>query len=132
VFDADGRVDSTASGWTETRKARWKSAMRWRRAVERALAGTGLTFTQWLMLDALRELIAETRDAAIQNEIAARVELDRATISLVMCTLERKGLVDRAPDITGRALRIWLTLRAEALLREQAAGIEAASWVAER
>ena len=106
--------------------------MRWRRAVERALTGTGLTFTQWLVLDALRELIAETRDAAIQNEIAARVELDRGTISLVMRALEKKQLVDRAPDITGRALRIWLTLRAEALLREQAAGIEAASWVVER
>ncbi|HWZ89630.1 MAG TPA: MarR family transcriptional regulator [Polyangiaceae bacterium] len=106
--------------------------MRWRRAVERALVGTGLTFTQWLVLDALRELIAETRDAAIQNEIAARVELDRGTTSLVMRTLEKKGFVDRAPDITGRALRIWLTDPAEVLLREQAAGIEAASWGAER
>jgi hypothetical protein len=46
--------------------------------------------------------------------------------------LEKKQLVDRAPDITGRAWRSWLTRPAEALLRERAAGIEAASWFNER
>jgi DNA-binding MarR family transcriptional regulator len=103
--------------------------MRWRRAVEEALTGTGLTFTQWLVLDAVQELIAETDDAVIHNEVAARLELDRGTISLVMRTLERKQLVDRAPDITGRAWRVWLTDRAVSVLRDQAARIEASSGV---
>jgi DNA-binding MarR family transcriptional regulator len=112
---------------TDTHKARWKAAMRWRRGVDVALARTGLTFTQWLVLDALRELIAETDDAAIQIEVAARVELDQGTVSLVMRTLADKGLVDRAPDITGRAWRIYLTEPAERLLREAADEIETRS-----
>ncbi len=85
-------------------------AMRWRRAVEgvlsegaRAQAATAarLTFTQWLVLDALRELIADTGDAINQREVAEHVELDHGTISLVMAKLDKKGLVDRGSDLTG-------------------------------
>jgi DNA-binding MarR family transcriptional regulator len=115
------------SGVTEVQKGRWKAAMRWRRAIDGALRGTGLTFTQWLVLDALGELIAETKEAATQCEVAARVGLDQATISLVMRTLAEKWLVSRAPDYTGRAWRVLLTPRAERLLRDAATKIEAAS-----
>jgi DNA-binding MarR family transcriptional regulator len=111
-------------------------AMRWRRAVEsalregapaRALGGVRLTFTQWLVLDALRELIADTDDAVNQREVAERVELDHGTISLVMATLEKKGLVDRGSDLTGRGWRIFVTTRGARLLRDTAAPIEAVS-----
>ena len=115
-------------GSTEAWKAHWKRAMRWRRAVEGALAGTGLTFTQWFVLEALRELVAETGEAATQTEVAARVELDQGTVSLVMGTLDRKHLVDRGPDMTGRARRTLLTDRSKRLLREVAGAIEAVSW----
>jgi DNA-binding MarR family transcriptional regulator len=119
----DGAVGSA----TEVQKERWKAAMPWRRAIEGALRVTGLTFTQWLVLDALRELIAETREAAIQSEAAARVGLDPDTISLLMRTLAEKWLVDREPDSTGRAWRVLSTDRAERLLRDAATKIEAAS-----
>ena len=101
--------------------------MRWRRQVEALLAGIEISFTQWLVLDALQGLIAETEDAVSQNDVARRLELDRMTISLVMRALERKQLVSRGIDITGRAWRVLLTTEAEALLREYAASIEAAS-----
>ncbi len=112
---------------TEARKARWFAAMRWRRQVEAVLAGVGITFTQWLVLDALRELIAELADAVSQNDVARRLELDRVTVSGVMRALERKGLVSRGIDITGRAWRVFLNAEADALLREFASAIEAVS-----
>ena len=112
---------------TQGQKARWRMAMRWRGRVEAALGGSELTFTQWLVLDALRELIGETGDAVNQNEVAARVALSRATVSFVMHALEKKGLVDRSPDLTGRAWRIILTARAKRLLCDVTADIEAAS-----
>ncbi len=94
---AEARVLSA----TEARKARWFAAMRWRRQVEALLAGVGVTFTQWLVLDALRELIAAMEDAVSQNDVARRLELDRVTVSEVMRALERKQLVSRGIDITG-------------------------------
>ena len=112
---------------TQGQKAEWRKAMRWRGRVEAALGGSALTFTQWLVLDALRELIAETGDAVNQNEVAARVALSRATVSFVMSALDKKGLVDRGPDLTGRAWRIFLTARAERLLCDVTADIETAS-----
>lgn len=101
--------------------------MRWRRGLEAVVAPAGLSFTQWLVLEALRQLISETGDAVNQNEVARRLELDRMTISAVMRRLEQKQWVDRASDLTGRAWRIFLTRRAAALLRQQSAEIEALS-----
>jgi DNA-binding MarR family transcriptional regulator len=112
---------------TDGQKERWKVAARWRRAVEKALAGAGLTFTQWLVLDALDELIAETDEAATQTEIAARLEFDHGTVSLVMRTLADRGLVDRAPDFSRRAWRVLLTGRSERLLGECVGAVELAS-----
>jgi len=117
----------SASEQASARKTVWFAAMRWRRRVEAALEDVGLTFTQWLVLEAARELIAEADDAVIQNEIAARVELDRSTVAQVMIKLEMKDLVSRDIDMTGRALRIWLTTDATQLLDEHCARIEAAS-----
>jgi DNA-binding MarR family transcriptional regulator len=111
----------------DLQKAAWLAAMRWRRAVERVTSQAGLTFTQWLVLDAIRELFQETGDASIQNEIAVRAELDRATISVVMRNLERKGLVDRGIDMIGTALRAFLTQRAVSMLDELRPRISAAS-----
>ncbi len=109
-------------------KAQWWRAMRWRAAVESRLAGTGLTFTQWLVLDALRDLIRESDDAVNQSEVAARVALSRANVSFVMGALERKWLVSRGPDLTGRAWRIFLTDSGEQLLCAVTARVEAAAF----
>jgi hypothetical protein len=44
-----------------------------------------------------------------------------------MRTLQEKALIDRGPDMTGTATRIFLTARAEMILRDQAERVEAAS-----
>lgn len=112
---------------TEVCKARWFAAMCWRRQLEAVLAGVGITFTEWLVLDALRELIAERDDAVSQNDVARRLELNRMTVSGVMRGLERKGLVSRGIDMSGRAWRVFLNAKADVLLREIAPALEAAS-----
>src|SRR5450432_4144540 len=81
--DGDMKTGAVAPE-TRARRAEWLAAMRWRRRVEAVLRGVGLTFTQWLVLAGAREIIEESGDAVSQKEIAARVELDGATISQVM------------------------------------------------
>jgi len=110
-----------------TRRAEWFTAMRWRRRIEAVFSEVGLTFTQWLILEAARELIAERGDAVNQNEIAARVELDRSTVCQVMFRLQDKSLVSRDIDITGREMRIWLTSEAMQILDDYRERIDAVS-----
>lgn len=101
--------------------------MRWRRRVTAALSEAQLTFTQWLILEATRELIAEREDAVNQNAIAARAELDRSTVAQVMLRLQDRSLVSRDIDITGREMRIWLTEKASLILNRHRAQLEALS-----
>jgi DNA-binding MarR family transcriptional regulator len=92
--------------------------MRWRREVEAALPPSGFTFPQWLVLEAIRELHEETDQDPIQNEIAKRVELDRATTSRVIQRLESKQLLSRGVDRHFAAWSVALDERAEVLLRD--------------
>jgi len=112
---------------TELRKAEWLSAMRWRRRVESACAASRVSFPQWLLLHSAQRLIDETKDAVIQAQIAARVELDQGTVSQMVRRLEERGLVSRGGDITGKAWRVYLTDEARRLLRDLDDPIEATS-----
>jgi DNA-binding MarR family transcriptional regulator len=113
-------------------KADWLAAMRWRRRIQSVCRGPGLTFSQWLLLDSIRQLTAETGDAVIQAQIAARLELDQATVSELTQRLEAKGLLSRGVDITGKAWRVVLTETAERMLRQLDVSIESASAAARR
>ena len=112
---------------TQERRQEWLAAMRWRRRVEAVLREAGLTFTQWLVLVAARELIRETGDAVSQRQIADRVELDEATLSQVMRTLDKKGLVSRGPDMFCKAWRVFIDREAERVLDDYRGHLEAAS-----
>lgn len=79
--------------------------------------------------EAIRELFEDTGDAPIQNEIAVRAELDRATISQVLRSLESKELVDRGVDVVGTAWRIILTPRSVSILAAVQPKIRAVSSV---
>jgi DNA-binding MarR family transcriptional regulator len=107
------------------------AAWRWRRAVERELRALHLTLTQWLVLDACAALNAEAEDPPSQRAIAERIELDAMTVSQVMKTLATEGLVDRAPDVTGRTYRVLVTKKGHKLLQAAAAHVEAGTRVAE-
>lgn len=85
--------------------------------VELVIADSGLKFYEWLVLDALRLLIDATDDAAIQNDLALHLELDRTAVSRAVTALTEAGYVSRGIDVTGRAWRLWLTDRGEAILR---------------
>ncbi|HEY3255660.1 MAG TPA: MarR family transcriptional regulator, partial [Polyangiaceae bacterium] len=95
----------------------WLRAVRWRKRIESALAPSGLTFTQWLVLDATRTLFRATEDAVSQGDVAAHLEMHRATVSEAMIALDRKGLVDRGCAAEGPSWRIILTDEASQLLK---------------
>jgi DNA-binding MarR family transcriptional regulator len=95
---------------------RYLAAFRWRRAVETEMKSAGLTFPQWLVLDATNRLIHESKDAVNQNAVARRAELDRMTVSQVMTTLAKLGHVDRDTDAIGRGYRIRVTSKGEKTL----------------
>jgi DNA-binding MarR family transcriptional regulator len=105
----------------------WRAAMHWRRVVEAELAGLDLTLAQWLVLQALSELVATQGDAVSQAKVAAHLEMDRVTVSQIMRLLDRRGLVSRGPDLTGPALRIWVTAAGGRLLARAKPRFEAAS-----
>ena len=109
------------------RTARWRSVMRWRRAVQRVLAPFHMTFTQWLVLDTTVQLIEEKGDAVSQNEVAARLEMSKMTVSHAMTTLANKGLVDRGPDMHMPAWRIFVFEAGKNMLRSVGPGIDAVS-----
>ena len=105
-------------GSVELHKAQWLLAAQWRRRVAGVCARVGLTFTEWLIIDALRELYQEQQDAVSQNALAARAGLRRGNISESMPALENKNLISRGPSACGRALRLFPTHKAERVLGE--------------
>jgi len=99
-------------GSVELHKAQWLLSARWRRKASKVCARVELSFTEWLIIDALRELHRELDDAVSQNALAARAGLARRNISESMPKLEEKGLVSRGPSASGRALRLFPTQEA--------------------
>jgi Mn-dependent DtxR family transcriptional regulator len=93
-----------------------------------------MTFTQWQVLETMRELIEETKDAVTQSEVAVRSGVDPMTVSDVMKKLERQNLVDRGASASGPAYQIWLKANGERLAAEGAERVEAVSvaWLEER
>jgi len=90
-------------------KEHWFAAMRWRRTVEGELKSVGLTFTQWLVLEATQDVSDEADGAVNQSAVARYLELDRMTVSQVMRTLERQRMVHREPAARPPAFRLVVT-----------------------
>ena len=89
----------------------WRLAMRWRAAVDRAVAPLGLTHAQYSTLASLSAMTAEGARPS-QRQLAAYTGLDAIYVSKLMRALERNGLVARLPDpADARAVRLALTDR---------------------
>lgn len=89
----------------------WQLAMRWRSAVDRAVAPLGLTHAQYVALASLRGLTARGEKPS-QRRLATWTGLGAIYVSKLVRTLERDGLIVRSPDPTdARAVRITLTER---------------------
>jgi DNA-binding MarR family transcriptional regulator len=110
---------------------RWVAAQRWRRRAARALAPLRLTLAEWLVLDASDQLILESDDAVSQIQVGRHLELSKATLSRVMHRLERRGLVDQAPQFGGTAYRIYLSEAGKSAARAWRLRLEAvgAAWL---
>jgi DNA-binding MarR family transcriptional regulator len=87
----------------------WRLAMRWRAAVDRAVAPFGLTHAQYAVLSSLRGLTA-TGDRPSQRRLAAYTGLEPIYVSKLVRALERSGLVARVRDpADARAMQLALT-----------------------
>ncbi len=75
----------------------WRLSLKWRAAVDRAVAPLGLTHGQYSLLASLQGL-AETGLQPSQRELADHTGLEPLHVSKLVRALEREGLVERAAN----------------------------------
>jgi DNA-binding MarR family transcriptional regulator len=89
----------------------WRLAMRWRVAVDRAVAPLGLTHAQFTVLATLRNLTYNGEQPS-QRRLADVSGLETIYVSKLVSALDRSGLVARERDPgDARAVRLTLTDR---------------------
>jgi MarR family transcriptional regulator, organic hydroperoxide resistance regulator len=96
----------------------WRLSMRWRAAMDNALAPHGLTQAQYAVL---APLYGMTRGGArpSQRELADLTGLDAVYVSKLVRALEREGFVTREVSTADpRAVELSLTERGAATVRE--------------
>ncbi|MFJ6569107.1 MarR family winged helix-turn-helix transcriptional regulator [Streptomyces sp. NPDC091292] len=103
----------------------WRLSMKWRVAVDRALAPLGLTHAQYVLLSSLFGM----RRAGLhpsQRELADHTGLEALYVSKLARSLESDGLVERTRDPADtRAIRLALTERGEAAVRPALTAVQA-------
>ncbi|WP_410634144.1 MarR family winged helix-turn-helix transcriptional regulator [Amycolatopsis sp. cmx-4-83] len=88
----------------------WRLSMKWRVAVDRALAPVGLTHAQYVFLASLLDLQRE--QAPSQRELADHTGLEALYVSKLARTLDADGLIERTRDPADtRSVRLALTVR---------------------
>jgi DNA-binding MarR family transcriptional regulator len=75
----------------------WRLSLKWRAAVDRAVAPLGLTHGQYSVLASLQGL-AETGVQPSQRELADHTGLEPLHVSKVVRALEGEGLVERSEN----------------------------------
>lgn len=89
----------------------WRLSMKWRVAVDRALAPLGLTHAQYSLLASLRGMEKAGRQPT-QRELADHSGLEALYVSKLARTLEADGLIERTRDVQDtRAVRLGLSNR---------------------
>jgi len=124
-----GMAREVAELQLELKKRQWLSAVRWRQRVKACLAPSGISFTEWLVLDTTCSLMHRTGDAVNQNEVGKALELDGLTIWHAMAVLDHRGLMGRGCSMSGKAWRVFVTRKGADLLRAVQPGLEGASAV---
>jgi MarR family transcriptional regulator, organic hydroperoxide resistance regulator len=96
----------------------WRLSMRWRAAMDAALAPHGLTQAQYSVLAPLYSMTrGGTRPS--QRELADVTGLDAVYVSKLVRALEREGFVAREVSVADpRAVELSLTERGAATLRD--------------
>ena len=93
----------------------WRLAMRWRTAVDRAVAPLGLTHAQYSVLASLTSMVRSGEHPS-QRRLAEFTGMEPIYVSKLVRALERAGLVERRTDPTDtRAVQLDLTPRGRAV-----------------
>jgi DNA-binding MarR family transcriptional regulator len=96
----------------------WRLSMRWRAAMDRALAPLGLTQAQYSVLAPLYSM-SRAGARPSQRELADLTGLDAVYISKLVRALEREGFVTRSTKAADpRAIELSLTGQGVATLQE--------------
>lgn len=91
----------------------WRLSMKWRVAVDRALAPLGLTHAQYSVVATLRGL-DRSGIRPSQRELADHTGLEALYVSKLARSLEAAGMVQRTRDaVDSRAVRLALTARGQ-------------------
>jgi DNA-binding MarR family transcriptional regulator len=99
----------------------WRLAMRWRVALDRAVAPLGLTQPQYTVLASLRGLTVDGEEPS-QRRLADATGLEPIYVSKLVAALERAGLIARRRDpADARVVRLTLTARGIAVVDEAVA-----------
>jgi DNA-binding MarR family transcriptional regulator len=89
----------------------WRLSMKWRVAVDRALAPIGLTHAQYVFLSSLFGL-ERAGESPSQRELAEHTGLEALYVSKLARALDTDGLVERTRDAADtRTVRLSLTAR---------------------
>jgi DNA-binding MarR family transcriptional regulator len=100
---------SSASGHTTPGFLVWRLSMKWRVAVDRAVAPLGLTHAQYSLVASLYGMDRAGRRPS-QRELADHTGLEALYVSKLSRALEAAGVVDRTRDPADpRAIRLSLT-----------------------
>ncbi|MFJ8764550.1 MarR family winged helix-turn-helix transcriptional regulator [Streptomyces clavifer] len=93
----------------------WRLSMKWRVAVDRALAPLGLTHAQYSLIGSLLGMHTAGVHPS-QRRLADHTGLEPLYVSKLARSLESAGLVERTPDpADSRAVRLALTDEGEAV-----------------
>lgn len=94
----------------------WRLSMKWRAAVDAAVAPLGLTHAQYSVLASLRGLARPPRYPS-QRALADHTGLDPIYISKLARAVESAGLIERVPDPNDtRAVRLTITKEGAAII----------------
>ena len=94
----------------------WRLSMKWRAAVDRALAPLGLTHAQYSLLASLYGMQQGSSLRPSQRQLADFTGLEPLYVSKLCRALESSGLLERADDpADSRAVRLALTASGRAV-----------------
>lgn len=103
----------------------WRLSIKWRVAVDRALAPLGLTHAQYVLLSSLLGM-EEAGCRPGQRELADHTGLEALYVSKLARTLESAGLVERVRDPADtRVVRLGLTDRGREAVTPAIATVQA-------
>jgi DNA-binding MarR family transcriptional regulator len=87
----------------------WRLSLKWRVAIDRALARLGLTHAQYSLVSSLLDM-RERGLHPSQRELADHTGLEPLYVSKLARALEADGLIERVPDpADSRAMQLSLT-----------------------